>query len=386
MQRGIIVLSLVALAGALLPACQTSEANSAANPAASPTVTPVATTVVALGRIVPTGEVIKLSVPNAQDSRVNRILVKEGDRVEANQVIAVLQGADRRRADVQAAQTNIKLLQAQLAKAKQGNVKPASLDAQRAIIERLQAQQTSDRQERQAAIASAQAVLADAERTYARRQQLHAAGALEREKVDTAKRDVATTRATLQQRQAELTQTNTVLAAQIREEQAKLAELQQVLPVDVAIAQAQLEQAQVQLEQRRTDLEDTQVRVPIAGQILRINTRVGEQVNTQQGIVELAQTEQMYAIAEVYETEIRKIRHGQRATLTSEYGGFQGQVTGVVDHIGLKIGKRTLTDGSSDPTNDENTRVVEVKIRISPEDNPKVAKLTNLQVRIKITL
>jgi HlyD family secretion protein len=35
--------------------------------------------VVALGRIQPDGEVIKLSVANAQDSRVDRILIKEGD-------------------------------------------------------------------------------------------------------------------------------------------------------------------------------------------------------------------------------------------------------------------------------------------------------------------
>lgn len=37
--------------------------------------------VVALGRIQPKGEVIKLSVANAQDSRVDRILVAEGDFV-----------------------------------------------------------------------------------------------------------------------------------------------------------------------------------------------------------------------------------------------------------------------------------------------------------------
>ncbi|MGD1930846.1 MAG: hypothetical protein ACFB12_18240, partial [Leptolyngbyaceae cyanobacterium] len=44
--------------------------------------------VVALGRLVPKGEVIQLSVPNAEDSRVNQILVTEGDFVEAGQVIA----------------------------------------------------------------------------------------------------------------------------------------------------------------------------------------------------------------------------------------------------------------------------------------------------------
>ncbi|MEM6521700.1 MAG: HlyD family secretion protein, partial [Cyanobacteria bacterium P01_C01_bin.70] len=36
--------------------------------------------VVALGRIEPEGEVIRLSVPNAADSRVNEIRVAESDR------------------------------------------------------------------------------------------------------------------------------------------------------------------------------------------------------------------------------------------------------------------------------------------------------------------
>ena len=52
------------------------------------------TQVVALGKLVPQGKVIKLSVANAEDSRVNQILVKEGDYVEANQVIAILQGIE----------------------------------------------------------------------------------------------------------------------------------------------------------------------------------------------------------------------------------------------------------------------------------------------------
>lgn len=38
--------------------------------------------VVALGRLEPEGEVIRISVPNAQDSRVNQVLVEEGDWVK----------------------------------------------------------------------------------------------------------------------------------------------------------------------------------------------------------------------------------------------------------------------------------------------------------------
>jgi HlyD family secretion protein len=342
------------------------------------------TTVVALGRLTPKGEVIKLSVPNAQDSRVNQILVEEGDRVEAGQVIAILQGQERRQRDLEEAQKNVAYYQALLAQTQSGSAKQAEIAAQRANIARLEAQLRTEADERRAAIASAEAELRRAELNYRRNQSLQQEGAASVEELELAREEFETRQAALFQRRAELDTTLVTLREQIRQEQENLATLQEVRPVDVQVAQAELDKALIAVEQRRADLEDTQVRVPVAGQILRINTRVGEQVNTEQGIVELGQTDEMYAIAEVYETEITKVRLGQRATLTSEYGGFEGEIQGTVDHIGLQIGARTLSSNSSDPTTDETTRVVEVKIRISPEDSVKVADLTNMQVRVEI--
>ncbi|MEJ1936524.1 efflux RND transporter periplasmic adaptor subunit [Nostoc sp. NIES-2111] len=174
------------------------------------------------------------------------------------------------------------------------------------------------------------------------------------------------------------------LEALLNKENANLQRLKEVRPVDIEIAKAELQQAQIQVEQRKAELEDTQVRVPLTGKILRINTRVGEQVNTQEGIAELGQTKQMYAIAEVYETDIVKVKLGQPVTITSEYGGFSGEIKGKVAQIGLQIGKTRLNQDQNNPTNDVNARVVEVKIRINTEDSPKVAALTGMQVRVKI--
>jgi HlyD family secretion protein len=150
------------------------------------------------------------------------------------------------------------------------------------------------------------------------------------------------------------------------------------------VLEAQLKYAQTQVEQAKAELDDIYVRVPVAGQILKINTRVGEQVNTSQGIVELGQTDQMYAIAEVYETDVGKVRLGQRAAIVSENGGFEGELQGTVDHIGLQIKKKNVLN--SDPAADKDARVVEVKVRIDPKDNPKAAGFTNLQVRVRIDL
>ena len=68
--------------------------------------------VTALGRLEPEGEVIELSVANAQDSRVNELLVEEGDRVKANQLIATLQGLDQKQAELAEAKQNVEVYRA----------------------------------------------------------------------------------------------------------------------------------------------------------------------------------------------------------------------------------------------------------------------------------
>ncbi len=355
------------------PELETSEDTVSANP-----------TVVAVGRLGPVGGVIKLSVPNAADSRVNQILVKEGDRVQAGQVIAVLQGEERRQRDLAEAQQNVALFEARLAQTEAGNAKQAEIAAQRSTIARLEADLNTQRLEKQAAIFAAQADLREAELTYQRQTSLMGEGAISQQALDQALQVRDNRKATFIQRQAQLANTEQTLEQQIQIEQDNLRQLQEVRPVDVQVAQAELERSRLAVEQRQADLEDTQVKVPIPGQILRINTKVGEQVNTQQGIVELGLTEQMFARAEVYETEVGKIREGQRAKIVSEYGGFEGEITGTVEQIGLQIGSPQLQQSSSNPTNDENTRVVAVDIRIDSDDSERVAALTNMQVRVEI--
>ena len=341
--------------------------------------------VVALGRIEPKGEVIRLSVSNAADSRVNEIRVSEGDWVEAQQVIAVLQGAERRQADLQAAHALVRQRQAELTQQQTGDVKPAEIEAQQATITRLDAQLAAQTTQRQAAINKAQATLQESRVNYERYQQLTTVGATSQSELDIALRDYETAQADLAVTLAEKEETGRTLRAQLAEERSRLAELTQVKPEDIAIATAQLDQAQIQVSQRQADLDDVLVRSPVAGQILKINTQVGEQVNTQQGIVELAQTDQMMVGAEVYETDIRKVSLGQSVQITSEYGGVATELSGTVDQIGLQIGKANFGESQqANPTQDVNARVVTVKVRLDDEASAQVAALTGMQVRVAI--
>ena len=346
--------------------------------------TPQPKQVVALGKLIPKGEVIKLSVANAEDSRVNQILVAEGDRVESGQVIAILQGFENRQRDLEEAEKEVELAQARLAQVRAGESKQAELAAQRANISRLESQLRNETLEKQAAIASTQAQLRQAKLNFERNQSLQQQGAVSIQVLDEAREGRDMAQAGLNERLAQLDNTRQSLIQEIEQERERLAQLQEIRPVDVRVAEIELEKANIAVEQVKADLEDTKVKVPISGQILRINTRVGEQVNTQQGIVELGQTAEMYAVAEVYETDIGKVKIGQPAIISSEYGGFDGKLTGTVEHLGLQVGAKQLSTSSQDPTQDENSRIVEVKIRINPEDSLKVAGLTNMKVRVEI--
>ncbi|MBW4535804.1 MAG: HlyD family efflux transporter periplasmic adaptor subunit [Pleurocapsa minor HA4230-MV1] len=341
--------------------------------------------VVALGKLTPKGEVIKLSVANAEDSRVNQILVDEGDRVKKDQVIAILQGFENSQRNLEEAEKEVELTQARLAQVQAGESKQAQLAAQQANISRLESQLRNETAERQAAIASAKAQLKQAQLTYDRNRSLQQQGAVSIQAFDRTKEGLDMAQATLNERLAQLGNTQQTLKQEITQERENLAQLQEIRPVDLKVAELEVEKATIAVEKIKADLEDTKVKVPISGQILRINTRVGEQVNTEEGIVELGRTDEMYAIAEVYETDIGKVKIGQPATVSSEYGGFTGKLKGTVEHLGLQVGTKELSATSEeDPTQDENSRIVEVKIRLNPEDSQKVSSLTNMQVRVEI--
>jgi HlyD family secretion protein len=114
--RNAAVLSLIGLCAA----CGSLQARNNTSDTPSPTEPAPSTRVVALGKLVPEGDVIKISVVNAKDSRVNQILVKEGDKVKTNRVIAILQGQDTASQQLRDAEANVAIRRAQLLKIRQG--------------------------------------------------------------------------------------------------------------------------------------------------------------------------------------------------------------------------------------------------------------------------
>ena len=131
------------------------------------------------------------------------------------------------------------------------------------------------------------------------------------------------------------------------------------------------------LEAARAQLELAVVRAPIAGRVLEVHARPGERVGDQ-GVLELGRTDEMFAVAEVYETDIGRVEVGQRAIVTSP--ALATPLEGTVDRIGLKVGKLDVL--GTDPVAKTDARVVEVDIRL--DDGERVSHLTNLQVEVAL--
>ena len=125
-------------------------------------------------------------------------------------------------------------------------------------------------------------------------------------------------------------------------------------------------------------VELSTVVAPQPGQILYVHARTGERVGVE-GVVEIGRTDKMYAVAEVYETDIIHVRQGQKARIFSP--ALPGPVTGTVESVGLKVGRMDVL--GMDPVAQADARVIEVHILL--DDAAAVSQLTNLQVEVEIT-
>jgi HlyD family secretion protein len=125
------------------------------------------------------------------------------------------------------------------------------------------------------------------------------------------------------------------------------------------------------------DLKDSQLRSPIDGTVLRVYARPGERPGSD-GILSVGASDRMEAIAEVYESDIGRIRLGQSASLISENGGFSGKLKAEVLRISPQIRQRDVL--STDPTGDADARIVEVRLALDPADAKRVQQLSGLKV------
>lgn len=340
---------------------------------------PIITTVTALGRLTPRGEVVNLSAPtSSQENRVDRLLVREGDRIKAGQVVAILDSHDRLEAALAEAQERVRVAQANLAIIQAG-AKQGEIEAQRAEIARLEAQRQGDIEAQAATVARQQSEWQNAQVEYDRYQALYQQGAISASERDSKQLTLDTAQKSLQEAQATLNRTRSTSPQELNQARATLAQIAEVRPVDVQAAQAEVNQAMAARDQAKASFEQTLVRSPIDGEVLYIHTRSGEIVSND-GIAEIGQTRHMQAIAEVYQSDVRQVQPGQRARVTSD--SIPGELTGTVERVGSQVRKQTIVN--TDPSANIDARVVEVHVTLDDASSAKAAKFTNLQVQVVI--
>ena len=337
--------------------------------------------VVALGRVEPEGEIVQLSAPTSFEGsrlRIARLLVKKGDVIEPGQLIAILDNYDRLAAKLEQAKKQVEVARAKLLQVKAGNSK-AKIAAQMAIINQLKVELNEAEAAFIAKITGLKAKLRNAEEDYQRYYRLYQEGALPASDLDSRQLAVETASAQLKEGIAARNRNLGKLQEQIQEARETLKDIKEVRAVDVQVMQSEVDSAMAAVTQAEANLNVALVRSPQTGQVLDIFTRPGELV-TEQGIIEIGKTNQMYAVAEVYETDITRVRIGAKAIITSP--GLTEELQGTVSQIGLKIDKKDILD--TDPVANEDARIVETKIRLAPLDSQMVSGLTNLRVKIKI--
>ena len=329
--------------------------------------------VVALGRLEPQGEVIRVGAPSGE--RIRQLKVSEGSFVEKGSVLAELESYAERLAERD-------LAASQLAEAEQRlsastNYSLAQIQESETRIQQIDRPKTFEIDAQKAAIRKLEAELALANVDLQRDRNLHSHGAISKQSLD---------RQTSQVQQLE-EQQNSAKAILIKLEtgwqtdldNARAQRRSQEANLPLIQIQSAIDSAQQNLKLAEARLERTIIRATQSGRVLRIITRAGEAIGNE-GILDLGNTRQMYVVAEVYETDVGLVKVDQPVTITSRNGAFNTPLKGKVVEIGWQIFKNNVLD--DDPAANADARVVEVKIRL--DESKPVEGLTNLQVDVRI--
>jgi HlyD family secretion protein len=366
--------------GVLFPAhdkaaaqAMTQEVATAAEAPATATQTDYA--IVAEGVVVP-AQYAALSM--SASGIVDKILVGEGDTVEAGQVILRLQNAHQRAAvaeaqaalanaqaqydvleagprtqEITAAQASLDAAQARLARLKEGTrpediaAAQAALTAAQETLQRLyDGPDEATRIAAKADLANAEAALRQTQAAYDQvagrpeiamlPQSLQLQQATNAYQAAKARYDalfdapdadrVAGAQAQVKQAQANLDRLRKPATdSEIAEAQAMVRQAQAQLDLltagpraqQVAAAAAGVDQAQAALQQAQASLDDTELRAPFAGTLAALNVKVGEQVGGGMPVAQLADLSTwQIETDDLTELDVVNVHEGDRAKLT----------------------------------------------------------------------
>jgi HlyD family secretion protein len=319
----------------------------------------------------PQGEVISVGGP--LEERISRLMVKENQQVKTGEILAYLESYEERLAERNVAASE--LAEAQTRLATEAEYGSAQVQEAESRIGQIETPQSLEVEAQSATVDQLAAELAAAQTDLNRFRRLRREGAVSQQALDDEAVAVRSKQAALNNAKATLAKLVQARSTDLQNARAQLQSAQAAR--SRSQSEIQVKSAARKLELAQARLERTIIRAPQPGQVLEIFTRSGEAIS-EDGILQLGNTQQMYVVAEVYETDVGKVKPGQIATITSN--ALPQGVQGTVEQVGLSIDKNDVLD--IDPAADTDTRVVEVKIRL--HNSRLVAGLTNLQVDVAI--
>jgi len=134
---------------------------------------------------------------------------------------------------------------------------------------------------------------------------------------------------------------------------------------DRAHAQAAVATARAQLAEARAFLEKSTIRAPINGVILRKLRHGGESVSTQfdSPVITMADDSVLRVRLDVDESDVSKLKVGQRAYVTAEAYGTH-KFWGHVIRVGRILGKKNVR--TDEPSEHADTKILETLVELEP--------------------
>jgi HlyD family secretion protein len=295
--------------------------------------------IAAQGRIEPVSEAVELAIGSVGTLAV--VYVDEGDTVKKGQILAEIVNGDQQ-ARVTQAEAQVALRKAELDKLLHGA-------------------RSEERRQAAAQFERTEASLALAKQELARRRPLAATGFSSQQSLEQAVSSMQIAEANNNANRAALELVNAPPRAE-----------------DVAIAQANLALAEGNLAEQRVLLQKTQLRSPINGVVLRRYLKTGETISIQPliPILQIGDTSHFRVRAEIDETEVGRLRLGQRASMTAPSYPNR-HFSGVIARIGQRMGRKNVR--SDEPTEKNDTAVLDVLIDL---DEPGVRLPVGLRVDV----
>lgn len=278
------------------------------------------------GRVEPISEDIKLG--SELSGKIKVVYVEEGDHIAPGQLLAELQNDDYR-AEVNSAEAEVTAKEATLRKVMNGA-------------------RSQERSEALSSVRAAQAVMENASSEMERRQRLFAAGVISREEFERYVREFNVAKAKYQ----EAIERHSLVDDRAREE-------------DRSFAEADLKLARAHLEEARARYAKTFIRSPIDGTVLRKHHRDGESVSNSatapDPILTIGDKKVLRVRVEVDETEVGKVRLGQKAYVTADAFGNQ-KFWGRVIRVGEQLGRKNIR--TEEPTERVDTKILETLVEL----------------------